>query len=187
MKADVVLLDIRMPVMDGRTALTEIRKQPPFESLPVIAVTASSQASEETKLRTQFTGYIRKPFSRHTLYQELAHVLPKLPGGAALPSISAPSPEHAAEWQAMALLLRHLLETEWPALRDSLAINETRAFAQKLHQLGLAAQCDPLIAYADTLARFSEAYAVKALERHLAEFPNLVGSIEVSTAQPLSA
>jgi nitrogen-specific signal transduction histidine kinase/CheY-like chemotaxis protein len=28
-KADVVLLDIRMPVMDGRTTLAEIRKQPP--------------------------------------------------------------------------------------------------------------------------------------------------------------
>jgi len=187
MKADVVLLDIRMPVMDGRTALAEIRKQPPLESLPVIAVTASSQASEETKLRTQFTGYIRKPFSRHTLYHELAHVLPKLPNGGALPSVSAPSPERAAEWQAMALLLRHLLETEWPALRDSLAINETRAFAQKLHQLGRACQCDPLVTYAETLARLSEAYAVKALERHLAEFPNLVASIEVSTAQPLSA
>ena len=41
----MVLLDIRMPVMDGRTALAEIRKQPLLESLPVIAVTASSQAS----------------------------------------------------------------------------------------------------------------------------------------------
>src|SRR5437764_10079174 len=47
MKFDVVLLDIRMPVMDGRAALTEIRKRPELESLPVIAVTASSKASED--------------------------------------------------------------------------------------------------------------------------------------------
>ena len=184
-KPDVVLLDIRMPVMDGRTALAEIRKQPMLESLPVIAVTASSQASEETTLRTQFTGYIRKPFSRHTLYQELAQVLPKLPPAGALPPVPAPSPERAAEWHALALRLRHLLDTEWPALRDSLAINETRFFAQKLHELGRAAQCDSLITYAVTLARLSDAYAVKALERHLAEFPKLVESIEISTAQPL--
>jgi signal transduction histidine kinase/ActR/RegA family two-component response regulator len=187
MKPDVVLLDIRMPVMDGRTALAEIRKQPMLESLPVIAVTASSAASEETKLRTQFTGYIRKPFSRHTLYHELSHVLPKLPPAGDPPPVPVPSPERAAEWQALALRLRHLLDTEWPALNDSLAINETRAFARKLHELGHSAQCDPLIAYAATLTRLSDAYAVKALERHFAEFPKLVESIEVSIAQPVNA
>jgi hypothetical protein len=79
-----------------------------------------------------------------------------------------------------------MLDAEWPALRDSLAINETRAFSRKLHELGDTAQCDPLIAYAATLARLSDSYAVKALERHLAEFPRLVGSIESSTAQPIT-
>ncbi|MEY2428653.1 MAG: hypothetical protein QOJ40_1538 [Verrucomicrobiota bacterium] len=185
-KADVVLLDIRMPVMDGRTALAEIRKQPLLSSLPVIAVTASSQASEETHLRTQFTGYIRKPFSRHTLYQELAHVLPKVSRSGRLLPVPVPSPERATQWHALAPRLRLLLDTEWPALSNSLAINETKAFAQKLHQLGRSAECDPLIAYAATLARLSEAYAVKGLERHFAQFPRLVESIEVSTAQPLS-
>ena len=186
-KADVVLLDIRMPVMDGRTALAEIRKQPALELLPVIAVTASSEASEETNLRSQFTGYVRKPFSRHTLYQELAQVLPKVRPAETLEPIPTPSPERAAEWQALLLELRRLLNTEWPALRDSLAINQTRAFARKLEELGDAAQCDPLITYAAKLARLSDAYAVKGLERHLAEFPKLVGLIEVSSAQPVHA
>jgi signal transduction histidine kinase/ActR/RegA family two-component response regulator len=182
-KADVVLLDIRMPVMDGRTALAGIRKQPLLELLPVIAVTASSHASEETNLRSQFTGYIRKPFSRHTLYQELAQVLQRAPAGK-LEAIPAPSPERAAEWQSLVFELRGLLNTEWPALRDSLAINDTHAFARKLHELGQAAQCDPLTAYATRLARLCEAYAVKGLERCVAEFPKLVESLEVSTIQP---
>jgi signal transduction histidine kinase/AmiR/NasT family two-component response regulator len=186
-KADVVLLDIRMPVMDGRTALAEIRKQPMLELLPVIAVTASSEAAEETNLRSQFTGYVRKPFSRHTLYQELARVLPRVRPAETLEPILTPSPERVAEWQALVSELRRLLNTEWPALRDSLAINQTRAFARKLEELGDAAQCDPLITYAATLARLSDAYAVKGLERHLAEFPRLVGLIEVSSAQPVHA
>src|SRR5439155_7746980 len=112
--------DIRMPIMDGRTALAEIRKQPALDLLPVIAVTASSQASEETKLRTQFTGYVRKPFSRHTLYQELAQVLHRVsPTDGPIP---APPPEQAAEWHAMALELRGVLATDGTPFRAGLPI-----------------------------------------------------------------
>ena len=181
-KADLVLLDIRMPIMDGRMALAEIRKQPALDLMPVIAVTASSQASEETKLRTQFTGYVRKPFSRHTLYQELAQVLHRVPASD-LP-IPTPPGEQAAEWHAMALELRNLLETDWPSLRDSMAINETSAFARKLHTLGEAAHCDALVIYAARLARLCESYSIKSLERSLAEFPKLIESIELSARQP---
>ena len=78
-KLDVVLLDIRMPVMDGRTTLAEIRKQPGLASLPVIAVTASSEVGEETELQSQFSGYIRKPFSRQTLFLALAPFLQQAP------------------------------------------------------------------------------------------------------------
>ena len=83
-KPDVVLLDIRMPVMDGRTALAEIRKQANLVSLPVIAVTASSKAGEEQVLQRQFSGYIRKPFSRQTLFQALAQFLQRASPGSGL-------------------------------------------------------------------------------------------------------
>ena len=46
-KPDVVLLDIRMPVMDGRTTLDGDSQASGLASLPVIAVTASSKAGEE--------------------------------------------------------------------------------------------------------------------------------------------
>src|SRR5207302_191049 len=56
-RPDVILLDIRMPVMDGRTTLLEIRKQANLASLPIIAVTASSQPSDDTELRGQFSAF----------------------------------------------------------------------------------------------------------------------------------
>ena len=148
-KPDVVLLDIRMPVMDGRTTLAEIRKQASLVSLPVIAVTASSKAGEEMELQSQFSGYIRKPFSRQTLFVALAQFLQRAsPGnglegqnlGQTLKSIPVPSPDQAAQWQELALELRRQEATEWPTLRDSLAVNETRAFAHNLFTLGQAAQ-----------------------------------------------
>ena len=50
-------------------------------SLPVIAVTASSKAGEETELQSQFSGYIRKPFSRQTLFLALAQFLQRVSPG----------------------------------------------------------------------------------------------------------
>ena len=191
-RPDVVLLDIRMPVMDGRTALAEIRKQASMVSLPVIAVTASSNAGEELELQSQFSGYIRKPFSRQTLFVALAQFLQrKSPGhglegqnvGPTLQSILTLSPEQATQWQELALELRRRETTEWPKLRDSLAVNETRAFAHKLFLAGQTAHCAPLTTYAATLTTFADAYAIGQMERHLAAFPQLVESIETASAQ----
>jgi signal transduction histidine kinase/DNA-binding response OmpR family regulator len=191
-KLDVVLLDIRMPVMDGRTTLAEIRKQASLVSLPVIAVTASSKAGEEMELQSQFSGYIRKPFSRQTLFVALAQFLQReSPGNGlefqnleeTLKSIPIPSPDQAALWQKLALELRRREATEWPKLRDSLAVNETQAFAHNLFTLGQAAHCAPLTTYAAALTTFADAYAIGQMEGHLAAFPKLAESIEASLAR----
>jgi signal transduction histidine kinase/CheY-like chemotaxis protein len=191
-RPDVVLLDIRMPVMDGRTTLAEIRKQASLVSLPVIAVTASSKAGEERELQNQFSGYIRKPFSRQMLFLTLGHFLQRASPEKGLgdrnveetiKSVPIPSPEQAVQWQELALELRGQEATQWPALRDSLAVNETRGFAHKLFLLGQQAQCGPLITYAATLTTFADGYAISQMERHLTAFPKLVDSIQSSSTQ----
>jgi signal transduction histidine kinase/DNA-binding response OmpR family regulator len=191
-KPDLVLLDIRMPVMDGRTVLAEIRKQPGLVSLPVIAVTASSKAGEEQELQTQFSGYIRKPFSRQTLFLALAQFLQKLPPehgpdlqslGESLKQIPLPLPGQAARWRELALELRREEAGEWPKLRESLAVNQTRAFAHQLFTLGQETQCGPLVTYAATLTTLADAYAISQMERHLAAFPELVKFVETSLAR----
>ena len=192
-KPDVVLLDIRMPVMDGRETLAEIRKQARLASLPVIAVSASSEAGGETELLSQFSGYIRKPFSRHTLFLALTQFLQQAPHkdplkhnspGGSLSGILAPLPGQAAQWQELALELRRQETAQWPALRDTLAVNETRAFAHKLFSLGQVANCAPVTTYAATLTTFADAYAIGKMERHLGMFPGLVKLIETALAHP---
>jgi hypothetical protein len=103
--------------------------------------------------------------------------------GPTLKSIPISSPDQAAQWQKLAFELRRREAAEWPTLRDSLAVNETRAFAHNLFTLGQAAHCAPLATYAATLTTFADAYAIGQMECHLAAFPKLVESIETSSAQ----
>jgi hypothetical protein len=68
-------------------------------------------------------------------------------------------------------------------LRDTSAVNETRAFAHRLFLLGQEARCGSLVAYAAALTTSADAYAIGQMERQLAAFPKLVESIEISSAQ----
>ncbi len=46
---DCVLMDIQMPVMDGYSACQEIRKNPQYKELPIIALTANVMSTDQEK------------------------------------------------------------------------------------------------------------------------------------------
>jgi CheY-like chemotaxis protein len=61
-RIDVVLMDLSMPDMDGLEACRRIRSEARLEHLPVIVVTAKTDASDLTAAYTAgATDYIRKP------------------------------------------------------------------------------------------------------------------------------
>ena len=184
LKPDVLLLDVRMPGMDGDEALAEIRKTSGLEFLPVIAVTASNLANQENSLKEKFSGYVRKPFSKRDLFDELADFLPRHSktessnesNGSGqndiAPATFAPVPKELVSQ------LRRLILDPWPSIRDSVAVNESKVFAQGLEGLGQSWQCEPLVHYAQKLLHDAENYAVTDLERHLGEFAALVEQLD---------
>ena len=65
---NLVLLDLKMPVMTGFETLAWIRESPLYRTLPVAILTASTQPSDvETCYRLGANSYLVKPSS----YQEL--------------------------------------------------------------------------------------------------------------------
>ncbi|HSY16720.1 MAG TPA: ATP-binding protein [Candidatus Acidoferrales bacterium] len=184
LKPDILLLDVRMPGMDGDEALAEIRKTPGLEFMPVIAVTASSLSNQENSLKEQFSGFIRKPFSKRELFNELADFLPRHPktgpqnGGTGSAPTENASATVAPVSKDLVSQLRRLIIEPWPSIRDSVAINESKVFAQGLEGLGQRWHCEPLVCYAQKLIRDAENYAVTDLEKHLGEFAALVEQLD---------
>jgi signal transduction histidine kinase/CheY-like chemotaxis protein len=185
LKPDILLLDVRMPGMDGHETLGEIRKIPGLELIPSIAVTASTLLDGENLLKERFNGYVRKPFSKRELFDELAEFLPrhvktevmvKRGGGKSVtPEASVPVAKE------LLLELRDLIIEPWPSIRDSAAINESKTFALKLKNLGKEWNCEPLTNYAKKLLHDAENYAVTDLEEHLGEFSALVEQLDRQT------
>ena len=68
----LILLDLNMPVMDGREALKEIKSDPELRSIPVVVLTTSS--AEEDIIKTYEYGvnsFITKPVT----FQGLVEVI----------------------------------------------------------------------------------------------------------------
>lgn len=72
----LVLLDIEMPVMNGKQALKEIRSLEYGKDTPILAVTASVfELSKKKALEIGFNALIRKPFKDYELFEEIAALL----------------------------------------------------------------------------------------------------------------
>jgi two-component system sensor histidine kinase BarA len=70
----LIFMDIQMPIMDGISALKEIKKLANNSTTPIIAVTAHALSGEKEKLYQQgFNAYMTKPIDesmlRHIIYE----------------------------------------------------------------------------------------------------------------------
>jgi len=73
---DCILMDCQMPNMDGYTAAIEIRKQPKYATIPIIAMTANTMEADLNKAKLSgMQGYIAKPIEVKKMFEVIADQL----------------------------------------------------------------------------------------------------------------
>jgi CheY-like chemotaxis protein len=81
---ELALMDIMMPEMDGLTAMQEIRKQPAWAKLPIIALTAKAMPDDRQRcLDAGANDYVTKPIDIEKLLSLLRIWLPARRGALA--------------------------------------------------------------------------------------------------------
>ena len=71
-RVDLVIMDIKMPKMDGYEATTRIKKLEGYQSVPIIALTSYAMAGDKKKaLAAGCDGYIAKPINPETFVDEI--------------------------------------------------------------------------------------------------------------------
>lgn len=73
---DLVLMDLRMPVMDGTTAMLRLHQEQATRDIPVVALTASAMKGEQARLLAKgFNGYIDKPIDLGSFPEQVRALL----------------------------------------------------------------------------------------------------------------
>jgi len=77
-KPDLILLDLRLPVMDGNEVCRRIKSDDSLKTIPVLLLTASGADTVAQKTKTLGADdYIIKPFSKEALLKKVDKFLKK--------------------------------------------------------------------------------------------------------------
>jgi signal transduction histidine kinase len=75
-KPDLLLLDLRMPVMDGFETAAYFRKDRQLGAVPIITITASGLREDERRMSEYCQSFLRKPIAYQKLVEEMMKLIP---------------------------------------------------------------------------------------------------------------
>jgi CheY-like chemotaxis protein len=78
----LILMDVQMPMMDGLTAIRELRADSAFKDVPIIALTALAMSGDRERcLAAGATDYMSKPVKLKELAELVEKLLPHTGAG----------------------------------------------------------------------------------------------------------
>jgi len=174
---DLVLMDIRMPVMDGYEAAEEIKK---LSSTPIVALTASVMSNVlEPVNSNDFDGYLRKPVLKAKLFHELSLFLP-FDQVATEEGVDKVVEFSDAEYKVLPFVLDKLegLSDQYKKIAEGNNLAEIRRFAEALTEINERYPLAPLNDYAQQLTNEVAVFDISAIKRLMNYYPKLIIKLE---------
>ena len=77
-RPDLIIMDIRIPKMNGFEVTSKLRENPAFNHTPIIALTAHAMAGDRDKvIKSGYDLYLSKPIDTRTLPGVIREILQK--------------------------------------------------------------------------------------------------------------
>jgi len=178
---DLILMDIRMPVLDGIEAMKQIGRDEATRDIAVVALTASVMVDERDSLMAMgFAGFLDKPVTEVAFFRELKRFI----GHSAWrrdPHEAPASDLTPARFDLFPQILERL-ENEcmqrWTATRQNLFFDEIDDFAHRVSALGDAHSLAILSQYGMDLSAHVKAFDVEQVNSALSLYPQIVAKLK---------
>jgi signal transduction histidine kinase len=187
---DLILMDIKMPVLNGQEATTRLKADEMTRNIPVIAVTGSVMKHTEAALRKLCDGYLRKPFGKQELIEELMKFIDytlKEPDTSTLGKGDSESVEECSPDDLSEATLARLPEligvlgenkTTWENLVTTLSIDEVENFGNQMHKFGDEFGYSPLSKWGERLSNETAMFDMDAMSKTLESYPGMIEKLK---------
>jgi len=173
---DIVLLDMRMPNMDGHAVAEALKQDPKTHSIPIIILTASSLNRTQKQMATLCQGFLSKPVSRQQLITTLKPFL-KRENTVEIPSsplLLAPQSNFISPDPQLLKALTLEAEQHWPRLEKLMITRELKKFLSRLQELNRHYPWLPLQEYLEQFAEQLNHFEAEKLTQTVKAFPELL-------------
>jgi len=186
-QVDLILMDLRMPVMNGFEAIKIIKSDDTIKDIPIVIVTASVMKDSETNiLSSGCDGYLKKPLRKKDLITEIMRFIsydsPNEPSVKTQQSIiETDSSEDIQIDPNLKERLPELIQAfeseylpEWENISKQFIIDEIEVFSEKMRQVGEEFTFSQLISWADELNMQTQQFDMAKIPGTLKRFPGIV-------------
>ncbi|MDX8340821.1 ATP-binding protein [Draconibacterium sp. IB214405] len=136
---NLILMDIKMPVMDGYQATSVLKADDNLKHIPVLAFTASALKEDTEKIEeAEFDGYLRKPFSKKDLISKLCEHLKyrEEPIIAEQEKKEVVKPSNISNLPELITVLEENIVPVWETLRNTFILGEIKKLATRVKEIG---------------------------------------------------
>lgn len=181
-RPDLILLDIKMPVLDGFGVIKLLRSWPETAQVPVIALTAMTLIEEQKRIMNEgFDAFLHKPVKREELLQQLSQFLASTEQALA-PKSERLHPLSASERQDLAAVLQSEFMPRWQKIQDSVVLDELESFSQDLQRCLQNCDLKILQSWNQTLGKQIQNFQLAEASETLSKFPELVAQVSDSVS-----
>ncbi|MCK4981100.1 MAG: response regulator, partial [Candidatus Delongbacteria bacterium] len=174
---DMVLMDVRMPVMNGYEAIKLIKEDPNLKDITVIAITASVMSSESKKLKqSQFNGYLRKPISREILLSKFKEFIAYKIESNETETVTVK--DELVDAENFFTELNGALYKQYKSSVDKHNLEDIMEFAKDLHKLAKKHHSGTIVNYSEEMKSAVNNFDISAIKTLLSKYEGLVKKVK---------
>ena len=192
-RPDLILMDIRMPVMDGFESAKRIKQIPELNDVPVIALTASVLKHDVEKImKGNFSGYLSKPVDFSKLFEVVSKYIKyfdkEQKDNENKDNITKNniSPATLNSLPEVINLLQNKYWQKWQKIKKTMFINMIGDFGKEIKKVGTKFSIEILIAYGEEIRDYADKFDILKITDSLNRFPEIIDILkEISSESNL--
>ncbi len=179
---DLILMDLKMPVMDGYAALASIRSDSSTKGMKVVAVTASVTNQEKEKIKkADFDGYIKKPIDRSLLFEEIQRHIPFAIEKESLLKEKVTPQIISMDKEKRCRILEAIgsrYPQQYEAVKSRFIISEIEDFADEMDAFGKKYQVGPILNWAKEVKSLAAQFDMERLPEMFGALDKIIAEIK---------